>query len=142
MVRCVNMNFCPRSLSLKYHPDSFSHKSLLSILLGFVIVFMACLPANAVSSLKAIRSWTAPDYTRIVFDLDRPVLFQESHTKDFQKISIEFRNCKNDTSREKWLIDCKLIDSVRLKESPSNGLIAEIDSQDVASVPPDHFSSL
>lgn len=122
------MGFCPKSLSLKYISDCFSHKTLLGILLCFIIVFVACLPVHAVSSLEAIRSCNAPDYTRIVFDLDRPVLFQESHSKDLRKISIKFRNCKNATSREKWLIDCKLIESLRLKESPSNCLVAEITS--------------
>jgi N-acetylmuramoyl-L-alanine amidase len=92
-----------------------------------VIAFVACLPVSASTSLIDVRSWTAPAYTRIVFDLDRPVLFQEKHTKDSRKISIEFRNCKNATSRKKWHIDnCKLIESLKLEDSPHNSLYVEI----------------
>ncbi|MGA1842850.1 MAG: N-acetylmuramoyl-L-alanine amidase, partial [bacterium] len=95
-------------------------------MLTFVIVFVSSLPTSATTSLIDVRSWTAPSHTRIVFDLNRPVLFQERRNEDPQTISIEFRNCKNATSKKEWDIDNKLIESLKLKNSSSNSLNIEI----------------
>jgi N-acetylmuramoyl-L-alanine amidase len=115
-----------KSTPLKNINRYFFHRTFDVFFLTVLFVFISCLPAFAMTSLMAIRSWTAPGYTRIVFDLDRPVLFQELKTNDSRKISIEFRNCRNATSMKKCHIDWKLIESLRLINSSPNSLIIEI----------------
>ena len=126
MVRWGKMIFHIESLPFKNLLKFLFHRIWVSILLTFVIFFVSLLPASAASSLIDVRSWTAPSHTRIVFDLDRPVLFQERHSKDPQTISIEFRNCRNAASKKEWNIGNKFIESLKLKNSPSNSLNVEI----------------
>ncbi|MGA1844709.1 MAG: N-acetylmuramoyl-L-alanine amidase [bacterium] len=102
------------------------HRKLLGLFLGIAIIFLVWVPGSEASSLMAVRSWTAPGYTRIVFDLDRPVLFQELHNKDSRNISLELRNCTNSTAQDSYDIDSSLIESVRLLQSPLSSLVAEI----------------
>jgi len=98
----------------------------LGLFLGIVVIGVIRVPSSDATSLMAVRSWTAPGYTRIVLDLDRPVLFQELHNKDSRNISLELRNCTNNTTQDCYNIDSSLIESVRLSESPLNSLFAEV----------------
>ena len=64
----------------------------------FLAIGLACLmatsaPATAVD-IKGIRTWPAPDHTRIVLDIDRPVEYALFVLRDPDRVVVDLRDAK------------------------------------------------
>lgn len=65
-------------------------KVLNAILLG-LIACCGCLPAAMAANVQGVRSYRAPDYTRLVFDLDAPPQYT-LNTKDPVQVVIDLQD--------------------------------------------------
>ncbi len=109
--------------------DCFPLKTVkikLGLLVSFIFLFVGSGHGFAFTSLNAIRSWTAPDHTRIVFDLDSSLLFQESNQKSPHEINFKLVECKNRTAQNIWQLESPIIKDIRLIDSSANSLIVKI----------------
>lgn len=64
----------------------------------FLAIGLACLMATSVplaaAEIKNIRTWPAPDHTRVVFDIDRPVEYALFVLRDPDRVVVDLRETK------------------------------------------------
>ncbi len=64
----------------------------------FLAIGLACLTATSVplaaAEIKNIRTWPAPDHTRVVFDIDRPVEYALFVLRDPDRVVVDLRETK------------------------------------------------
>ena len=64
---------------------------LFAIGLGCLMAWSAC---AAPVDVKGIRTWPAPDHTRIVLDIDRPVEYALFVLRDPDRVVIDLRDAR------------------------------------------------
>ncbi|MFH0925041.1 MAG: N-acetylmuramoyl-L-alanine amidase [bacterium] len=98
-----------------------------SILLGSL--FLLPLNAHAAtlsSTVTQIRYWTAPDYTRVVIDVDRPTYHRTYPSPDKNSIVIELKDCNNGTSNYILSVFDSVVKQINLYDVKKNVLRLEI----------------
>ncbi len=73
-------------------------KSPLFMKLRFVLIALLFLPqqavSGAISSIDDVRLWTAPDHTRLVFDLNRTISYEVFRLHAPERIVIDMRDAR------------------------------------------------
>ncbi len=90
----------------------------LSVLLTCLLFLAQALPAHAQTHLKNIRFWTAPDHTRIVFDVDKLPEYKISQEGEPRHLIVELSNTYNWMRYRSFKIADGLIGGVRIR--PTN----------------------
>lgn len=72
-----------------------SHSSVsLFAIVFYTLIFFAASPALAYTNINDIRMWTAPDHTRLVFDLSKSTKYEIFRLHNPERIVIDIANSK------------------------------------------------
>ncbi len=97
---------------------SSSQNRYWQMLLSILLLCLLALPAHAVT-VKNVRIWPAPDHTRLVFDLDKPIRHQLFTLDKPDRLVIDLSNAKGKQSIEK--IPLKDTPISRVRTAAKNG---------------------
>ncbi|MBT8440433.1 MAG: AMIN domain-containing protein [Gammaproteobacteria bacterium] len=68
---------------------------LIKKAIAFLFLFLFSLPIVAKSSLvDGVRIWSAPDHSRLVFDVDGPIKYNTFRLGKPERLVIDFKNAK------------------------------------------------
>lgn len=103
-----------------------SVKKIFIIFLNIGFLLLPLTTSYARCAINAVRSWTAPDYTRIVFDLDNPATIEDQSNKEGCAIIIMFKGCKGLVSENICKVESPLVNKMEIVESKPDSMIAKI----------------
>ncbi len=97
-------------------------KYLLSCLVASLLVCLPGLASASAAQLKDVRLWTAPDHSRLVFDLNKSVDYQVFRLHKPERIVIDIRNTRLKTKLDKLALPDPVIAGLR-HGSPEKGML-------------------
>jgi N-acetylmuramoyl-L-alanine amidase len=102
-------------------------KQLGPLLIALLLSLSQALPVQAKTRLKNMRHWTAPDHTRLVFDLNAPPKYRLSPEGDSRHIIVELADTRSLLRYKQRKIVDGLINTVRIKPKDKKTLGIIID---------------
>jgi len=97
-------------------------KSILMLVFGLLSMCAAAHADSSFAEVRDVRLWTAPDNTRLVFDLSRRVEYQVFRLHKPERIVIDINSAKLKTGLGKLPLPDPVIETIR-HGSPKKGLL-------------------
>jgi len=91
---------------------SYSRVSLFSLVF-YALIFFTASPAIAYTNINDVRMWTAPDHTRLVFDLSRSTKYEIFRLHNPERIVIDIANSKMQAKPSSLALPDKVLLSIR-----------------------------
>lgn len=90
------------------------HRFSLVILCALLHVVLGISPeAQAISDMLSVRQWSAPDHTRIVFDLSHPAGYDIFELREPYRLVIDLNDTRSQAMEKELIISDEVISKVR-----------------------------
>jgi len=116
------MLYPPCNADFRWEYIQFMKKMFLMLIIGLLSICMPVQAATLLAEVREVRLWTAPDNTRLVFDLSKAVEYKVFRLHKPERIVIDISHSRLKARFDQLPLPDPVIESVR-HGSPEKGLL-------------------